>query len=197
MSENNWYGHKCWCDKQDQRGKGLPFTTSGHACADSRAHAGLIQPGRVPDTENKAGIAEDWEHRHLSTGFSIICWGWWQNHTSVFPCFGQDSPLFGTAVCQIHLSQACLENQVSNWLQILYYTSVKQDKGRGESSPEHVLGEWFSWNAAFPVAQKLPFHLKAIKDYSRVPAITKPKRLFVHYLCSTGFYFSSDCLQAG
>lgn len=66
MSENNWYGHKCWCDKQDQRGKGLPFTTSGHACADSRAHTGLIQPGHVPDTENKAGTAEDWEH--LSTG---------------------------------------------------------------------------------------------------------------------------------
>lgn len=130
-------------------------------------------------------------------GFSIICWGWWQNHTSVFPCFGQDSPLFGAAVCQIHLSQAWFQNQVSNWLHILYYTSVKQDKGRGESSLEHALGEWFSWNAAFPVAQKLPFHLKAIKDYSRMPAITKPKRLFVYYLCSTGFYFSSDCLQAG
>lgn len=57
----------------------LSSITSGHAYADSRVHAGLIQPGHVPDTENKAGIAGDWEHRHHSTGFSVIFWGHGRN----------------------------------------------------------------------------------------------------------------------
>lgn len=35
---------------------------------------------------NKAALAEDWGHRHLSTGFSISSWWPWQKHTPAFGC---------------------------------------------------------------------------------------------------------------
>lgn len=47
---------------------------------------------------------------------------------------------------------------------------LKRTKWEGKvPSLEHGLREWFSWNAEFPLAQKLPFNLKVIKDYCRVP----------------------------
>jgi len=86
--------------------RNLSSTTSGHACADSWAHTGLIQPGHVPDSENEPAVAaEEQEHRHSSTWFSIAFSGPWQKQAPVFCCFGQDSRAIAAVVCQIHLSQ--------------------------------------------------------------------------------------------